>query len=380
MRKVPLNSSREPAVEAIAGTKSKAVWKRALDACLYATTSFVAPVSFSKNAKFGFRLSLGKVLTAACLMQGVAPLSGYLLPTADDYLSEKGLGPVAAGGLLAELAPGRDIRVMTDDVAGYAYAFLRAPVYVTLLGRNSFVNGLRDKDVMGVAFNHQSFMLPIGPDVIFVKEKAIESRLVYGQSLIDAQEVQTYVALHELRHASAANHQLSTVLEKEADADYAAIKYMADELGGGIDFTKRAIMFKAKTFSQTHDTVLYLDAKFNARAVPSVTDMEQANLQAESYVYKHGYALASAAFCKVYNDDHAACEEKPPLPEQFTDLARRRIDLYNEATREKMILDKELLQPQALKTEVTTSLRPKPRPHSHAAVVVSPLPSKRPQL
>lgn len=301
----------------------KPFWKKVLNAALYASSALIAPVTFSRGRLP--RLSLGKAAIFLGVPLLVMPLAANLFPTAEEVLAQKGY-PAA---MVQDLAPDRDnIRVRPDDVWGRAHAFFSSPPLLTLIGKKTTWSMMHDPQVLGLA----SAGGGMTPDIIYVAESRISALYTAGQPprAMTQQDEWLHTFLHEVRHVSGDNKNLMVELAREADSDYEAARVMMDRLDRPA-FGEQLMLYKGGHFAASHDTALYLLARFNGTVAPAVQDMAAANQQARNAFERLNggdtFDFIAAIDCHLRENVQRPCRftvEGVPL----SGLAKQRLGLY----------------------------------------------------
>ncbi|MDP2206665.1 MAG: hypothetical protein Q8K65_10220 [Alphaproteobacteria bacterium] len=329
MAKEPPAAPIEPAREKDAAAAP--LWKKVLKTALYVSSALIAPVTFERGRLP--RLSWGKAAIFLGVPLLAMPLAANLFPTAEEVLTQKGY-PAA---MVQDLAPDRDnIRVRPDNTWGKAHAFFSSPPILTLIGKKTTWSMMHDPQVLGLARAGGGST----PDIIYVAEGRIQALYAAGQPprAMTQQDEWLHTYLHEVRHVSEGNKSLMVELAREADSDYEAARVMIKHLDRP-DFAEHILSYKGNRFSASHDTALYLSARFNGAVAPAVQDMAAANVQAgQAYGELSGGDMTnftSAVDCHL--------NEKSRLPCQFTaqgtplsDLARQRLGMYFNSYVDKM--------------------------------------------
>lgn len=306
------------------GAPAKPLWKKVFNAALYVSTALIAPVTFERG-KIIPRLSLGKLAVFLATPMMVMPLAANLFPTAEEVLAQKGY-PAA---LVEELAPGRgNIRVRPDNVFGHAHALFSAPLVSSLMGRNSGWDHLQMPSVMGFAQLGRGLQ----PHTVYVADRKLRAHHSAGEPFMPMsyEDKWLHTFLHEVRHVSAQNAALPTTLAREADCDYEAARVMEERLGY-TDFRAQIIEYKGGRFPETHDTVLYLSARFNGQTPPAAEDMAHANREAQTAVdrlnAKGGLHMLAALDCHISETPLRPCNYTID-GEPMSALGKQRLGLY----------------------------------------------------
>ncbi len=295
-------------------------------------------------------------LTTVLVLQ---PLAGMLFPTAKDVLKEEGMNPALA----EELAPGKNIHIRKDNFFGKLHAVFDRTSLIVMPPIHYYRNIRQDSNIGGYAVNGT---MPISAlNFVHVAYNAADLCNVYIKT--DSREVEyqkataeinissdgqpditislktkppissgkiyhRYKILHEISHCAKQNKEMSDPIYKEADADYRAIRTLAQEKNDPT-LVQNFIDYKALDPGDTdHDVVLYLDAKFNNRAVPSAEEMIEANDLAAVRIKKLNEKADFKDACTVAwfaENAEDLCHDKKlyPLPP----LAQRRVDLHMQA-------------------------------------------------
>jgi len=321
MAKEPPPATVEPVHEKDAAAAP--LWKKVFKAALYVSSALIAPVKFERGRLP--RLSWGKTAIFLGVPLLAMPLAANLFPTAEEVLAQKGY-PAA---MVQDLAPDRDnIRVRPDNAWGKAHAFLSSPPVFTLIGKKTTWSMMHDPQVLGLARAGGGST----PDIIYVAEDRIQALYAAGQPprAMTQQDEWLHTFLHEVRHVSDGNRSLMVELAREADSDYEAARVMIKHLDRP-DFAEQILSYKGRKFNASHDTALYLSARFNGTVAPAVQDMAAANLQA-GLAYEE---LSGGDTLNFISAIDCHLNEKTRLPCQFTaegtplsDLARQRLGMY----------------------------------------------------
>jgi hypothetical protein len=333
------------------------LWKKVIKAALYASSALIAPVKFERGRLP--RLSWGKTAIFLGVPLLVMPLAANLFPTAEEVLAQKGY-PAA---MVQDLAPDRDnIRVRPDNVWGKAHAFFSSPPVLTLIGKRTTWSMMHDPQVLGLAS-------PGGgstPDIIYVAEDRINALYAAGQPprMMTQQDEWLHTFLHEVRHVSEDNKSLMVELAREADSDYEAARVMIERLDRP-NLSAQLMLYKGGHFPASHDTALYLSARFNGAVAPAVQDMAAANLQARNAYNSLDSGDAMNYIAAI--DCHL--RENVQMPCRFTvegvtlsDLAKQRLGMYFNSTiaRTQAAVSAPFSAPAEAAPETTKPAAPKP--------------------
>lgn len=319
-------------------TVSKPLWKKTLNAFLYTTTALIAPLNVDWKKK-KISLSVGKVLLAAGFANWVAPMSGHLLPTAEEFLMQKGFKQEAAQAIVNELAPERDIHVLTDDWKGKAYVFAQQPFLLTMAGWNSGWKVMHQDSVRGFAIRDDIRFGAPGPDIIAVKEKAIAAGYAESANILPVtdKEAEQFVILHEIRHTSDDNHALQVGLESESEASYQAVRVLTQGGEDGAALRDKYMSYFGINFSATHDTVLYMDERFNGRHTPDIEKISRANDVAQDFITNNSMALTQSLSCHFNGGQQRDCNKEWHENPDISPEAARRLDLFVTAHKDRIM-------------------------------------------
>lgn len=315
-------SEEKTAPDNAAPAKSSPFWKKALKVALYATSALIAPVKLQPGR--WPTVSLGKLAIFAGVPLVAMPLAANLFPTAEEVLAQKGY-PAA---MVQDLAPERaNIRVRPDNIWGRAHAFFSAPVLTTLRGKNEDWRLMGDPSILGTAQRGWG----VFPDVVYVAGGNIDAvHKSGGQPFhMPREDKWLHTFLHEVRHVSKDNADLMVTLAREADSDYESARVMMKYLDRP-QLREQLIAYKSGPFAKTHDTVLYLTARFNNAVAPAVQDMAAANRESllvlTSIQQQGNLELMGALDCHLHETPARACRytlDGVPL----SDLATQRLRL-----------------------------------------------------
>lgn len=300
------------------------LWKKVIKVALYTSSALIAPLSFRRGQWPS--LSWGKMAIFVGVPLLAMPMSAKLFPTAEEVLEQKGY-PVA---MVQDLASDRNnIRVRPDNAWGKAQALLSTPLLSTIIGKNKVWDSMRDQGVLGLAQADHRW----SPDVIFVAEDRLRDLHKSGHKprRLSYEDEWLHAFLHEVRHVSAENRKLGTVLAREADSDYQAARVLIKHLDRPF-FQKQFMAYKGGSFPDSHDTALYLSARFNGTAVPTPQDMAGANRDAGAVLdrllqKKDTLDLIGAVDCHLWETPERPCRytlDGAPL----SGLAKQRLGMY----------------------------------------------------
>lgn len=315
----------------------KPLWKKALNAFLYTTTGLIAPINFDWKKK-KLSLSAGKVWMAVGVAHLVVPMSGHLLPTAEEYLVQEGFKQEAAQAIVNELAPDRDVHVLTDDWKGQVYTFTQQPFLLTMVGWNSVWKFMQEDAVQGFALRDDRKIGAPGPDIIVIKKKDIAADYVETAKVLSVseKEVEQFIIFHEIRHIADGNHALQEGLERESEASYEAVRVLTQDGENGVALRDRYISYLGVNFSATHDTVLYMDARFNGRHTPDIEKIRSANEVARDFLSNNSSAIATSLTCHFNGGQQQDCNKAWHDNPEISPEAARRIDLFVKAQKARM--------------------------------------------
>jgi hypothetical protein len=260
--------------------------------------------------------------TSSFAAQAWPKIGEAAFPTAEQAVAKEGLDPK----LVQLLAPGKRIYVRTDTLPGTAHAL--------------FDNGLRG------AYPNWRYRLHnpnIGAYTHRIQGPHGYSCGIYlhtaNYAHKQSQNIQQAL-LHEIRHCSDANAKF-TGLMAEADADAKAIEVLsaAQKMPG---LAQLFINAKARSPGDTdHDDVLYLDAVFNHRPIPTAEQMQAANREANGLQVSLALRDAELSLSDAQRaaGQRAACDDSAnqkicnfDLAQQgLSPLGLRRAQLYENA-------------------------------------------------
>jgi len=334
------------------------LWKKVVKAALYVSSALVAPVGFRAGSLWP-RFSWGKAAIFLGTPLLAMPMAANLFPTAEEVLAQKGY----PSALVQDLSPDRhNIRVRPDNIWGDLHAFFSAPVLSTLTGRNATWEHLNNDSVLGSAKRGGSW----SPDVIFVSETRVTRSV--GRApvpVISREDKWLHTFLHEVRHVSGANNALTSELGREADSDYESAVAMAQRLNRP-DIPQAVLSYKGGLFPQSHDTALYLAARFAGAAAPAPEDMAAANRDAQKAYLDlqqqepmHYFGALDCHLRRIDSPQTVSCHftvDGKPL----SSLANQRLSLYFNSYLDEM---RALMSvPSAEKPAVDSTLPSAPKP------------------
>jgi hypothetical protein len=193
----------------------------------------------------------------------VQPAATMLFPRAEKVLEEEGLH----SEIVQELAPGKKVYIRKDDFWGKAHVvFDRNPFYAPFdywqyIGKSSRFAAFAVPSV-SFAFN----------DVCAVYMKPTPEFKEYNLS---SQDIYKMTLLHEIRHCSGENKVLEAGVLQEGDSDFHSVEAFAQAMNRP-EIKENFLHYRAGALhSNSHDTALYLDAKFHRVAVPSKKEMDE---------------------------------------------------------------------------------------------------------
>ncbi len=263
------------------------------------------------------------------------PMAGLLFPTAKEEAKKLGLNPE----VIEELAPGKNIRVRTDNFWGKLHALCDG---VTPLKKRPFTRAF------DIFYRYKNYIKPengFGGICRPAKEleKLFFSHIIYikhkepRKTLINLTKEEEYIKtlLHEVRHGDEKNLQLTHPLLIEGDADYHAIRILMRERNKP---HLKDFFIARSLLGGTHDTALYLDAKSNNKDIPPAEDMIKAN-EAVKNISHELFLQRSVNTDKAHTtmvnpspEFKIACKNKHKgygyLTKSFSPLAMRRKELY----------------------------------------------------
>ncbi len=246
-----------------------------------------AKVSF-RSLRRGIRAALCGAVT---VLAG-QPLTTLLFPRAEKALEDEGLDPA----LVAELAPGKRIYVRN---AASPFAKLHAALDILGGAKNAWWDVYHNDEVLAYATpmpgNFCRIYIRSKQDSTFDGIAALRApfrdAVWKNPALPSARDNFRQVLLHEIRHCSDENHKLPA-LYKEADSDYQAIRVLTreDKRPGLKESFYRYTSMTEINFD-THDTILYMQAKDRGEALPTVEEMLEARQAAKDGVLLTPLAL-----------------------------------------------------------------------------------------
>lgn len=276
---------------------------------------------------------------------GLHAATTFLFPRAEDVLKKEGLDPAIA----EELAPGKRIHVRQENLAGTLHAINDGKSILALWHAYNFVFNQNVGAYAVPAFQLAGFDIPGTPCTIYMKKPedyntALKDvlRSVTGKdvpfhlSVTTAQEYK-FRLIHELRHCGEENRKLDKGNMKEADANFAAFDMI------GRTFNNRGLardiiaLHYAFSFSETHDSALYIDAKSNGRPIPSQEEINAANAEARAAGRLARYPALAQAFGKSCGDvsfllEDLCQEAAAEAAKVTTPLGKRRLELYRQGS------------------------------------------------
>ncbi len=336
------------------------LWKKVVKSALYFSSALVAPVSFRAGSLWP-RLSLGKTAIFFGVPLLAMPMAANLFPTAEEVLSQRGY----PSALVQDLAPDRNnIRVRPDNIWGKAHAFLSSPLISTLRGNNDTWEQMNSPHVLGLAQRGGAW----SPDVVFVSAPRV-AQSVSSDLQLSASDKWLHTFLHEVRHVSGANADLMVTLAREADSDYESARAMAARLNRP-DIPAAIMTYKSGIFPATHDTALYLSARFNGTVAPAVQDMAQANKDAQAaffelQLHENPLAFIGALDCHIHQTPRRPCQYTV-AGQPLSALATQRLGFYFNAYLAESRAQAELSAPEPAPSapQETPTPRPPRRPAS----------------
>lgn len=326
--------------------KKKSILAKIFNIVAFVASALILPVKFYKAKKKSFLSKLTpwraggswpKMALMGLVYGVLQPLATYMLPTAEEVLKKEGLDPKIA----ETLAPGKTIYVREANILGGMHAFFDQPLITQLVSNNlsywrSAVAGYANPG--NKVFFRDMPVIRLKSEVIYKKEaldarKAVE-RVTEGAytyiEVLGIKDKKDLTLLHEIRHCAEDNQNLETVLEKEADADALAFSTLAIARDAA-SMMEAVISERALQKTVTHNTILYLDAIFNSKAVPAGDEMAKANeeaLPAMDSLFRQKLMRMSdvcGKSIKTFTICDYACDSVSLSP-----LARRRVALYEQ--------------------------------------------------
>lgn len=278
------------------------------------------------------------VVPVVLVQQLIHISTGYLFPTAQEYLEKQGLDPAIA----SELAD-KEIRVRERNLAGQLHSLNSFPtiagvIFNGMLLSQKYQAWANPSLYMGqchVMAPPQSSAREVIATFTNIPESKIEN------TGISEKEIKHFVLFHEFRHCASGNHlsEAGSIKESdefaEADSDSFGV-WMSAKVNQNPEVIKVAIYMRAMNTFRDHDTALYIDAKRNGQPLPSTQQMIEAHEDAFGLAHAYlrnkipgiledqlrDYVVLTDAFRHVLKD-HAAI---------MSPLAKRRAELFVEAS------------------------------------------------
>lgn len=198
-----------------------------------------------------------------------AALGTYAFPRAETVLKREGLDPEIA----QQLAPGMRIYVREDNLLGKAHAMLDDGLLGIYLQAKNYVlnDGVGGYAIKGRIYDSSVCRIYLKRDRAFrpVNQEGYEG---YIANPMQPQEAWRHTILHEIRHCGQNFSQMTGELTIEGDADYQAAEAQVRSTG---DAGLRQRVLDNRALGMSHDTALYLDAKFRGVAPPSEEDIQR---------------------------------------------------------------------------------------------------------
>jgi hypothetical protein len=196
---------------------------------------------------------------------GVYAGSGLMLPSAEDYLRERGVDPAAARSV-----SDMHIRIRTRNFLGTAHTYLGGH----FKDEGAFAE-------TGTMLYHVANLCFVRPDDsgTTMRDWLADAHSFRRRDVefdpLTARETELATLFHEFRHCNHRQDSLSDVMS-EADADAYGF-WKAAEIAGNPEVIIAHIHIRAlNLLDPTHDTVLYIDAKRRGIALPDEKEMSAA--------------------------------------------------------------------------------------------------------
>lgn len=315
--------------------------KRAVRAAGWLAHALIFPFSFDWKEKVP-TANVKKVGVYLLSWFLIAPSGLMLFPKAQRVLEEKGVDPA----IVEQLAPGKDIRVIREDANGFLgkIAMMSANTvpmwwpkfYFDRMAEGSNVAGYTSPDFSMIFNDTCAIYLQSSErrkDSMASIDKSVREKSGgrYGfEALLDTEDRELQVLLHEIRHCGDDNQSLPHGVLKEGDADYhsaVALAYLRDNPELAYDV---ALNNAFSGGDAAHDTVLYIDAMLNGVPVPSQDRIDAANAEAAPMIETMMMLKVAQISNECAENAKELCSYKTDLS-SFTPLARRRIELNTEA-------------------------------------------------
>ena len=281
-----------------------------------------------------FPLSLTAAAGAIAASQLLAPMTGLLFPTAEDYLKQRGVDPE----IVSELSD-REIRVRSRNFPGIAHAMFESPFtafslyakwntlatpYNAYATRGVQIGGLSLYDT----FNQCQVMMPgegISAKKFMSVTTGIPEDMIENMPVTDEEMFMT-IGFHEFRHCHSDNANITPLTE--GDADIGAIRASLKTFNNP-DIFPMWLHFRAMALDDEHDTSLLLDQLRRNLDIPSMELVHHANREA-------------IILARLYLDTDSARPHHIRYAEAFrkalevnghnmSTLAKRRAELYIQA-------------------------------------------------
>ena len=279
-------------------------------------------------------LSLTAAAGAVVTSQLLAPMTGRLFPTAEDYLKQRGIDPE----IISELSD-REIRVRSRNFSGITHAVFETPFTVpSLYTRRKILaapynayatRGIRiDNLSLYNIFNRCMVMMPsedISAKKFISIATGIPEDMIEDIPVTDTEMFMT-IGFHEFRHCHTDNASIAPLTE--GDADIGAIR-ASMKVFKNPEIFPMWLHFRAMALDDEHNTSLLLDHARRSLDIPSMELIHHAN--------KEALILA-----RVYLDTDSDRPHHIRYAEAFkmaleinghtmSALAKRRAELYIEA-------------------------------------------------
>jgi hypothetical protein len=277
------------------------------------------------------------ILAILVVSQAATPLSGYMFPTAEEYLESHDIDPSIA----AELSD-VEVRVRERDALGYTHSLLELPTFLAIgLKTNMLDTDYQAYATRGIPlFGYSGYeLLNQCHTTMPGKDTTVEGWISAMTGIpashqkefdITEKEIFITIAFHEFRHCSTDNDQ--GIPMTEGDSDYFALK-KAVEAFDNEELIPFFIHLRSMAFQDVHNTSLYLDYKYRGLRVPSEDLIIHANREAHEYAkiylpefdetqYRPSYLQYRRAFLQVLENHR----------HEMSALAARRAELFIEAT------------------------------------------------
>ncbi len=262
------------------------------------------------------------------------PLSSVMFPTAQDYLEKNNLDPKIADEL-----SNRKIRVRSRNTPGLVHSFLELPTLYFLPGQRKMLkNPYNAYATMGLSlFGHSTYTVMNMCNVTLPDKEMTTKDMINFMTGIPKEQIERApvsdraafftIAFHEFRHCDKKNHN-NIIPLTEGDADFFALRKAASVFANP-EIITTWLHIRAMAFDDSHNTALYLDAKYRGLPLPSEALIHHANKAALVYAQLYlqeedkrpGYLQYRSAF-KMALKRHS---------HEMSALEIRRTELYIEA-------------------------------------------------